>query len=172
MQYMANIFIGANVGRGVCLGFAAWCWRLWRRFRNGPIVGKGTGRAERYRFGQRAEQLAVRFLLRRGYSILGQRIDHGFGEMDIVAVDHRISPMEMVIVEVKALRQVGTISPESRVGALKLSRLRQAARDYLWRHRLRELRYRIDVIAIEWPVGVLLPCVRHLRDRDGSRHER
>ena len=172
MRYMANIFIVANVGRGVCLGFTAWCWRLGQRFRRGYFAGKGSDGVERYRFGKQAERLAARFLLRRGYSILGQRVDHGFGEMDIVAVDHGRKPMEVVIVEVKALRRVGPIRPESRVGALKLSRLREASRDYLWRHRLRELRYRIDVIAIDWPVGELLPCVRHIRDRDRSTHER
>jgi putative endonuclease len=154
--------VAINSMWGVATGLLAWLSRSLP-----GCLARGLPRRQKksdsYRLGQLAEKLAARFLLRRGYSVLGRRVDYGLGEMDLVMVDHVCRPLQVVVVEVKALRRIDTRRPEASVGAGKLRRLQSAGADYIKRHHLQQVELRIDVIAIHWPERVWRPDVRHIK---------
>jgi len=160
-------FVATNIMWGAATGLTA---GLSRSF--STCLPRGLSRcpkkSDAHRLGQLAEQLAARFLLRRGYSVLGRRVDYGLGEMDLVMVDHVCRPLQVVVVEVKALRRIDYRRPEASVGAVKLRRLQSAGSDYLKRHCLQQVDLRIDVIAVHWPERVWRPDVRHIK---GCNHE-
>ena len=160
-------FVAINILWGVATGLLAWLSRSFPTFlpRGWPRRPK---KSDSHRLGQLAEQLAARFLLRRGYSLLGCRVDYGLGEMDLVMVDHVCRPSQVVVVEVKALRRIDYRRPEASVGAVKLRRLQSAGMDYIKRHHLQQVNLRIDVIAVHWPERAWRPDVRHLK---GCNHE-
>jgi len=160
-------FVALNILWGVATGLLAWLSRMLQSCLPRGLLRRHK-KSDSHRLGQLAEQLAARFLLRRGYSVLGCRVDNGFGEMDLVMVDHVCRPSQVVVVEVKALRRIDYRRPEVSVGVLKLRRLQSAGIDYIKRHHLQQVNLRIDVIAVHWPKRAWRPDVRHLK---GCNHE-
>jgi len=154
--------IAANILWGIATGLMAWLSRSLLTCL--PLVFLGRQKkSDSYRLGLLAEKLAARFLQRRGYSVLGYRVDYGLGEMDLVMVDHVCFPSEVVVVEVKALRRIDYRRPEASVGAVKLRRLQVAGIDYIKRQHLQHIDLRIDVIAVHWPERAWCPVVQHLK---------
>lgn len=96
--------------------------------------------------GRRAEDLAHRFLRRRGYTILARnyRPRAGHGEIDLVA---RHGDM-LVFVEVKARSTTGFGPPEDAVDREKRERLCRAAREYCRRAGADWERVRFDIVAV------------------------
>jgi len=102
---------------------------------------------ERQTFGHRAEDLAARFLRRRGYRILERNYRNPLGEIDIIARDGKT----LVFVEVKARRSSRFGGAKAAVGARKQ---RQIARVALWYLKATDqlgARARFDVVAIDGP---------------------
>lgn len=126
-------------------GLLAWAARLLRRPRT---------------LGERGERHAAGHLRRAGYRILARNLRIGSGEADLVALapDRRT----IVVVEVKT-RVVGRThpAPERSITAHKRAKLLGVARAVAARGRWQDRPIRIDVIAIDWPVGRGLPSLRH-----------
>jgi len=160
-------FVALNILWGVATGLLAWLSRMLQSCLPRGLLRRHK-KSDSHRLGQLAEQLAARYLLRRGYSVLGRRVDYGLGEMDLIMFDHVCRPSQVVVVEVKALRRIDYCRPEARVGAVKIRRLQSAGIDYIKRHHLRQIDLRIDVIAVHWPHGAWRPDARHFR---GCKHE-
>jgi putative endonuclease len=120
---------------------------LARRFRAKPL-------------GERGEGAAARFLKRRGYRILGRRVDTRHGELDIIAVDGRT----IVFVEVKTRHSHEAGHPTEAVDEQKQERLTRAALAYLKAQGLLQYTSRFDVVAIDWPAGARRPTVEHFVD--------
>ena len=160
-------FVALNILWGLTTGLLAWLGRIFQSCLPLSLLRRPK-KSDSHRLGQLAEQLAARFLLRRGYSVLGRRVDYGLGEMDLIMFDHVCCPLQVVVVEVKALRRIDYRRPEARVGSVKLRRLQSAGIDYIKRHHLRQIDLRIDVIAVHWPHRAWCPDVRHFR---GCNHE-
>ena len=116
----------------------------------------GQLRAPR-RLSQRGEQIAARFLRRRGYRILGKNVRNRFGEIDLVAQapDRRT----IVVVEVKS-GSSGPIPPEVHVNRPKQRKLAALAAQLARRHGLENRPFRFDVIGVDLPEGAE-PVVRH-----------
>lgn len=119
--------------------------------------------------GRAGEQLAARFLIRRGWRIVaynvrlpigrrrsGRRV---YGEIDLIAFD---GPT-LVFVEVKTRTSAAVAAPESAVTSLKRRRLRRAAQRYRRLIGPADAPYRFDVVAILWDAAAA-PAVRLLRD--------
>lgn len=71
--------IAANILWGIATGLMAWLSRSLLTCL--PLVFLGRQKkSDSYRLGLLAEKLAARFLQRRGYSVLGYRVDYGFGD--------------------------------------------------------------------------------------------
>ncbi|MGD0200739.1 MAG: YraN family protein [Bryobacteraceae bacterium] len=109
--------------------------------------------------GRRGEDLAHRYLERRGLRVVGRnyRPPGGGGEVDLVAWEGDT----LVFVEVKARHTDASGAPERNIGEAKRVALQRAARAYARRAGVDWERVRFDV------VSVLLtqpPDIRHVRD--------
>lgn len=112
--------------------------------------------------GQEGEKRAVRYLERRGFTILGRNVRLGRGELDIVA---RLDNL-LVFVEVKTHKTL-----ESALLAVhpdKCSRLQSAARTWLGLHPdYAGLQCRFDLIIITPRMGLpdwAPPKIEHMED--------
>jgi len=103
-----------------------------------------TGSDERIGVGVRGEEIAARYLERRGYRIVERRYRCRAGEIDLVAQEAG----EMVFVEVKTRRGDTCGSPLEAVTRRKQNRLILLARIYLAHRRLCDVPCRFDVVGI------------------------
>lgn len=105
---------------------------------------------QRAALGASGERAAARFLLTRGWQILRQNWRIAGGEIDLLARDPR---GELVLVEVKTRREVGSTDPTANLNALKrrqLARLAQVVSD-----RYPEASVRVDAVTvIEQPLTI------------------
>ena len=86
-------------------------------------------------------------MLSIGWKIIARNVKNFYGELDIVSIDTKINPQELVIVEVRS-RTIGKIqSPLDSIGSRKLNSLVKSSREFIneieW-----ENFWRIDVIGI------------------------
>jgi putative endonuclease len=99
---------------------------------------------KRLALGQRGEQMAARYLKRRGYLIIARNY-HGAGaEVDLVALENST----LVFVEVKARIGTGAGTPQEAVDERKQEHIRRAAQSYTLRYHVESRPARFDVVAI------------------------
>jgi putative endonuclease len=108
-------------------------------------------------FGRRSEIEGIDYLRKLGYRIVTTGYRTKSGEVDVIAWEGDI----LVFVEVKARRTPEP--PEDSVGFTKQRRVIRAAQAYLSRHRLHDVPYRFDVLAVTALPGAK-PEFRLLRD--------
>ena len=100
---------------------------------------------KRKQFGNHAEDVAVRFLERRGYKILHRNFRLRFGEIDIIAQDKDT----LCFVEVKARTTDDLGGPLESITYFKQRKLSKLALAYLRReYKSLEVQARFDVVAI------------------------
>ena len=114
----------------------------------------------RRRFGNKAENLAARFLISKGYKILKHQYRTRGGEIDLIARDGD----EIVFVEVKARTSNEFGYPEESVTRSKLQKIQRTAELFLSKSKFKNVPYRIEVIAIEYrgdddPIITIVPVV-------------
>jgi len=98
------------------------------------------------RIGEKGEEVAARFLQKKGYRVLARNFRSRFGEVDIVAQDKDT----IVFVEVRTGSRRRIHEPEETIGPLKQSRIVRTAQAYLQKHFPDEpCSARFDVVAIE-----------------------
>ncbi len=98
----------------------------------------------RVALGRRGEQIAARYLRRRGWRVIGRNFSAAGAEIDLIALDRAT----LVFVEVKTRIDGETWTPAAAVDARKRERIRRAASVYLRRHRADNRPVRFDVVAI------------------------
>ena len=108
-------------------------------------------------FGRRAEIQAIDHLRSAGYRIVTTGYRSKTGEIDVIAWEGDV----LAFIEVKARQN--TEPPEDAVGFTKQQRMRRAAQAYISKHRLQDVQYRFDVIAVTAIPGAR-PEFRLLRD--------
>ena len=91
------------------------------------------------------EDEATKKLLELGYEILQRNYKNKIGEIDIVAKDGNV----WCFVEVKTKSGTGYGSPEEMVGKRKQRKIINTARFYLLEHKLKNINWRIDVVAVD-----------------------
>jgi len=131
------------------------------------LVGLSTPASGRDPLGPAGERAAARLLRRSGYRVLARNVRIHGGEADLVclAPDRRT----IVIVEVKSRRRGASesalsevVPPEASVHARKRANLARIARTLARINRWEGHPLRIDVVAVEWPVGRgARPSLRH-----------
>jgi putative endonuclease len=112
----------------------------------------------RMKRGKSGEDLASRFLVKNGFTILARNYRFERAEIDIVAEEGE----ELVFVEVKTRRSTAYGAPEDAVTEEKQEQIRSAADGYLVQHDIDNRPCRFDVVAIELKKGAA--TIRHLRD--------
>ena len=109
-------------------------------------------------FGAEGEQLAAKFLIKKGYKIIGRNLKIGGVEIDILAKYGKT----VILVEVKTRHSEFFGAPELAVTDFKLKRLSRAAAFYA-RHQP-NLPIRLDIIAIlKTGTGVGQTRLRHYK---------
>jgi putative endonuclease len=108
--------------------------------------------------GLHGEEIAVRHLTDKGYSILERNYRGDRCEIDIIA---KIQA-NIVFCEVKTARS-GTFGPSiSHVSSHKIIHIVRAAEEYISTHETDECSFRFDVIGIEMNTG--MPVVTHIEN--------
>lgn len=92
--------------------------------------------------GNEGEQIACNYLESIGYKILGRNIELGIGEIDILALDHKI----VVLVEVKTVKGSGFGTAKELVRRAKQNKLRNLAR--ILEQKYPDRAIRIDVVGV------------------------
>jgi len=113
--------------------------------------------------GRRGEDLAHRYLKKRGFTIVARnyRLAAGDAEADIIARDGAGKGDELVIVEVKS-RESGEFGPPDRaIGEEKRKHLLRIARAYAKKTETPAERIRFDVITV---ILSRPPVIEHHRD--------
>lgn len=118
----------------------------------------------RSRDGACAEDLATVFLAIRGYRVLCRGRANSQGEVDIVARQHGV----LVFAEVRSRRAGSVVAPGDTLTVAKRQRLVRCAELFRRDHGLTALRWRIDLVAVEFSGGGIPRVVDHLRDCIGA----
>ena len=114
--------------------------------------------AEHNDLGKWGEQIAVDYLLRKGYEILERDWKSGHRDLDIIALDGDI----VVFVEVKTRSNRMFTDPVDAVGYQKIRHLQQAANHYVkYRHIDGDIRF--DIVSVVGLVGEE-PEIEHIED--------
>lgn len=113
--------------------------------------------AEHNDLGKIGEELAVNYLIEKGYEILERNWRNKHKEIDIIAKDGGT----LVIVEVKTRQSDGFGEPDMAVTRQKQMRLVYAANAYVFSKRL-DLDIRFDIISIVFNQGN--PKIDHIED--------
>jgi len=113
--------------------------------------------AENIDFGNLGEELAVNYLVGKGYEILERNWRNIHKEIDIIAKNGRF----LVIVEVKTRRTDEYGEPDIAVTRKKQRLLISAANSYIFRNHL-DVETRFDIISIIFKNGV--PVIDHIED--------
>jgi putative endonuclease len=108
--------------------------------------------------GQKGEALAIQYLEKLGYTILGRNFRYDRAEIDLIARDKDV----LVFVEVKTRRPGSLGDPEDAVTARKQNQLVKAAEGYLHQFHLSGSECRFDVVAIE--INGSRSNIRHITD--------
>ncbi|KAA6350077.1 hypothetical protein EZS27_002541 [termite gut metagenome] len=93
--------------------------------------------------GQKGEEVAVRYLLQKGYVIRHRNWKKGHFELDIVAA----KASELVVIEVKTRRNTNFALPQDAVTEKKIKRTVWAANAYIKLFRL-DMPVRFDIITV------------------------
>lgn len=99
--------------------------------------------AKHNQLGKKGEQLAVDFLLKRGYNILERNYRFDKAEVDIIAKKDAV----LAIIEVKTRSTSDFGDPQDFVKPKQIQRLVKAVDEYVKEHGL-ELEVRFDIMAI------------------------
>ena len=94
--------------------------------------------------GNKGEDIATRYLEKKGYRIVTRNFRNNSGEIDIIARDKRT----YVFVEVKARHSSRFGAPNESVTMKKQRQIIRVAAGYLARYQLDDVPVRFDVIAI------------------------
>ena len=101
--------------------------------------------SDRKRTGKKGEDLAVAYLISRGYRIVERNYKCPLGEIDIVARDGD----ELVFVEVKSRKSEEFGDPQLAVGLKKQKKVSRISLAYLKEKHLYPCNARFDVVAIK-----------------------
>ena len=94
--------------------------------------------------GKKGEEVALRFLKKKGYKIIEKNYVCKMGEMDIIAREKDT----LVFVEVKTRTSMAFGPPQLAVNSMKQMQLSKVALYFLKEKRLEDIKARFDVVAI------------------------
>ena len=99
---------------------------------------------EKKELGKKGEEIAIRFLKKRGYRILERNYVCKMGEMDIIAREKDT----LAFIEVKTRTSTAFGPPQLAVNLTKQMQLSKVALYFLKEKKLEEVKARFDVVAI------------------------
>ncbi len=121
--------------------------------------------SKRAEVGKWGEERAARYLEEKGYKIVARHWTHRIGELDIVASKGG----RIIFVEVKTRTNLRFGAPEEAIGWSKQEKLRRTANVYMLRHKLHDVPYQIDSVAVMYDPVLKQTTFRHLENVIGGR---
>jgi putative endonuclease len=109
-------------------------------------------------FGKRGEDLAERYLKKKGYRVVERNYRCALGEVDLIVLDGRV----IVFVEVKTRSGDRFGTPAEAVERRKQRKMIRAAQFFLTHKRLHQREARFDVVGISWPGPQ--PVIEHIEN--------
>lgn len=109
--------------------------------------------------GKLGEELASRFLVKRGFKLIDRNYREKWGELDIVARDNRDT---LHFIEVKTVsretfpgvsRETDTYRAEDNIHLWKLKRLSRTIQSFLFKNKIRDENWVFDVVVVYLVVG-------------------
>lgn len=116
---------------------------------------------KRKHIGRQGEEIAVAYLIGKGYEVIERNWRCAVGELDIIARNED----SLVFVEVRTRRGARFGSAEESITPVKQRRLVELAHSYLQKTTPSQPSWRIDVIAVQ--LGPGLPRINHLENAVG-----
>jgi len=98
----------------------------------------------KHEFGKFGEELAINFLIQKGYKIIEKNFLCKQGELDIIAKNEN----EIVFVEVKTRTSIKYGNPIEAVNKIKIKHMYNSAQFYLYKNGLQNSFVRFDIIEI------------------------
>lgn len=120
---------------------------------------------EKRRLGDLGEELAIRYLKKHNYKILGTKWQKRIGEIDIVAQDQNKT---LVFIEVKTRKSASFGPPQEAVNPLKQRKLIKTAQYYILENYKHDVPWRIDVIAVDLDSKKQVGHIRHFKNAVGE----
>jgi putative endonuclease len=108
--------------------------------------------------GRLGEEVAERFLRKKGYKLVARNYRCAAGEVDLIVLDRRV----IVFVEVKTRSGDRFGTPFEAVEVRKQRKMMRAAQFFLTEKGLHQRDARFDVVGISWPSGK--PTVEHIEN--------
>lgn len=105
--------------------------------------------SERADKGQAAEDLAVRYLQKRGLQVLARNYRKRRGELDIVAREGNT----LCIVEVRSRNRSSPYLPEASLSSRKIQSLTRTTQALIQKYRLGHVPVRLDLLVVDWQTG-------------------
>lgn len=109
--------------------------------------------------GNFGEDLAVKYLIKKGYEIIGRNIQMGQNELDIVAKFKEL----LIFVEVKTNTTKGILA-EDNMTKNKLQHFKRAVSDYLSVKKLSSDYIRPDLVSIDLDMTTKIAKIKHFED--------
>ena len=116
--------------------------------------------SSRHEVGAWGERVALEYLKKKGYAIVARHWTHRIGEIDIVAQKNG----GVVFVEVKTRTSARYGTPEEGIGWHKQQKLRRTANVYMLKHKLGDIPYQIDSLAVIYDHLLKQTTIRHLEN--------
>ncbi|MBN1154486.1 YraN family protein [candidate division KSB1 bacterium] len=108
--------------------------------------------------GKQGETLAANHLIEKGYRVIERNYRYGHGEIDLIVRKEDT----IIFVEVKTDTQGRFGDPIYWVTPRKQKQIGKIAQIYILQHRLKDVDYRFDVVAINWTHDP--PQIEHLEN--------
>jgi len=106
------------------------------------------------------EDLAVKYLIKKGYRIIDRNVQIGHKEIDIITnKDNKI-----VFIEVKTRSNFSFDSPEFSVMGKKIKLLKKAIKTYLIRNNSLQSLFQLDLIVIDIKKNDNMANIKHYMD--------
>ena len=94
--------------------------------------------------GNTGEDISVKHIKDKGYALICRNYRCRFGEIDIIARDKNT----LVFIEVKTFTGTDLGSPKEAVTSHKIEKIIFVAKHYIAKNRIKDSRFRFDVIAV------------------------
>jgi len=118
---------------------------------------------QNYQKGKIGEEIAAKFLAKKGFKIIDQNWRDKFGEIDLIVLDKNT----LVFVEVKLKIGSDYGSPEQMINKRKISQIQKTAYDFLRQHPQLDPKFpqhRIDAVCIILNKDKSVRRVRHYKN--------
>ncbi|MBU1147075.1 MAG: YraN family protein [Candidatus Omnitrophica bacterium] len=114
---------------------------------------------ERAAIGKKGENLALLYLKKQGYKIIGKNYKTKVGEIDIIGNDKDV----VSFIEVRSINSATSVSPEHTINKRKQNQIAKTALSYIKSNGLEDKDCRFDVVCVE-DVGSCSPNIRLIKD--------